>query len=293
MQKVEGSSPFSRSIKLPGNRGVFYWADGCGRELCHETLSQDRPRASEDRRVAVQRTDAVDGVSAVMPLRPSPAGSSGSFLVLADDGRRYWCKSLNNFQNTRVPATEQIVARFAELIGAPACESKLVNLTSIAGWEFRPGGGRMTEPGWAHGSLAVQSAIETRALEHRSDDENRKHHAGIFALCDWLAGGDMQWLYAASQDNAYYSHDHGFYLGGPEWTEQTLAASGTPRSSSRQRPTCSTRTSSSASPRRSSPSRKRNSRSSCRSFRMTGRSPTQNCTQPSSSRTVGVRPWPH
>jgi hypothetical protein len=78
--------------------------------------------------VTTARSEGVDGVAAVMPLRPSTAGGSGSFLVLADDGRRYWCKSLNNFQGPRIPITEQIVGRLAALIGAPVCELQLVNL---------------------------------------------------------------------------------------------------------------------------------------------------------------------
>ena len=48
-------------------------------------------------------------------------------------------------------------------------------------------------------------------------------------MCDWLAGSDVQWLYCLSEDNAYYSHDHGFYLTGPAWTASSLAAArGTP-----------------------------------------------------------------
>jgi hypothetical protein len=174
--------------------------------------------------VAIQRTNGVDGVSAVMPLRPSSAGGSGSFLVLADDGRRYWCKSVSNFQGERIPITEQIVSRLANLIGAPACEPRLVDVTPIAGWEFRPGTGRLVEAGWAHGSHAVEPVIETRSLDHRTDDDNARRQAGIHALCDWLAGGDVQWLYCVSEENAYYSHDHGFYLTGPAWTTASLAA---------------------------------------------------------------------
>ena len=160
-----------------------------------------------------------------MPLRPSSVGGSGSFLVLADDQRRYWCKSLNNFQAPQISITEQIVGRLAALIGAPSCEVALVGLDDIAGWEFRPGSGRLVEAGWAHGSLAVDPAIETRSLDHRTDDDNRRRHCGIYALCDWLAGSDVQWLYGVTEDNAYYSHDHGYYLtGGPTWTEASLAA---------------------------------------------------------------------
>ena len=164
----------------------------------------------------------MEGVSAVMPLRESTAGGSGAFLILADDERRYWCKSLENFQGPRIPITEQIVGRLATLIDAPACEVALVKLDAITGWEFRPGSGRVVEAGWAHGSVAVDPAVETRSLEHRSDDDNRRRHCGIYALCDWLAGSDVQWLYGVSEDNAYYSHDHGFYLTGPEWTLASL-----------------------------------------------------------------------
>lgn len=158
-----------------------------------------------------------------MPLRPSGVGGSGAFLVLADDGRRYWCKPLNNLQSPRVTITEQIVARLGALISAPVCEPRLVRLDAIAGWEFRPGTGRLVEVGWAHGSVAVDPALETRSLEHRAEDDNRKRHSGIYALCDWLAGSDVQWLYATDQDNAYYSHDHGFFLTGPDWTTASLA----------------------------------------------------------------------
>ncbi|HEV7805015.1 MAG TPA: hypothetical protein VGO80_04305 [Solirubrobacteraceae bacterium] len=161
-----------------------------------------------------------------MPLRASSVGGSGSFLVLADDGRRYWCKSLNNFQGPRIPITEQIVGRLATLIGAPVCEVALVELDAIVGWEFRPGSGRLVEPGWAHGCVALDPAIETRSLDHRTDDDNRRRHGGIYAVCDWLAGSDVQWLYGVDEDNAYYSHDHGYYLTGPDWTQSSLAAGG-------------------------------------------------------------------
>jgi hypothetical protein len=174
--------------------------------------------------VPITRTESVEAVAATMPLRPSSAGGSGSFLVVADDGRRYWCKSLNNFQSPRVPVTEQIVGRLATLIAAPACEVALVRLDSISGWEIRAGSGRLVEPGWAHGSVAVEPVVETRALDHRPDDDNRRRHAGIHALCDWLAGADLQWLYGVAEDNAYFSHDHGFYLTGPDWTEASLQA---------------------------------------------------------------------
>jgi hypothetical protein len=164
------------------------------------------------------------GVTAVMPLRASMVGVSGAFLVLADDDERYWCKPLNNFDHPRVPVTEQIVARLGALIGAPVCEGRLVRLDEIVGWEFRPGSGRPVDAGWAHGSRAIDPGLETRTLAHRTDDDNRSRQAGLYALCDWLLGSDVQWLYALDEDNAYYSHDHGYYLGGPGWNIESLRA---------------------------------------------------------------------
>lgn len=168
----------------------------------------------------VNRLRETQGIAAVLPLRASTGGSAGSFLLAADDGRRYWCKTLNNLQSPRVPITEQIVARLGRLIEAPVCEPELVLLDGVEGFEFRPG--HRVEPGWAHGSLAVDPALEVRELRDRSDDDNRRRHAGLFALHDWLAGDDAQWLYDTAADNAYFSHDHGFYLTGPDWTEISL-----------------------------------------------------------------------
>ncbi len=171
--------------------------------------------------VSIDRSHPPEGVQAILPLRQSPLGSAGSFLVAADDQNRYWCKPLNNLQSRRVPVTEQIVGRLGRLIGVAVCEPKLVSLAGLDGWEFRPG--HSVEAGWAHGSLAVDPALETRSLADRAADDNRRRQAGFFALHDWLIGGDDQWLYDTSADSMYYSHDHGFYLGGPDWTEAGLA----------------------------------------------------------------------
>ena len=61
----------------------------------------------DSRRVAASETNSdPEGVSAVAPLAQSTGGSSGSFRVLADDERRYWCKTLNNCRHERVPINE-------------------------------------------------------------------------------------------------------------------------------------------------------------------------------------------
>lgn len=146
-------------------------------------------------------------------------------MVRADDGRDFWCKAINNPSSQRIPVNEQIVARLGRLLGVAIPEPALVLLDPLEGWEFYPG--RMIERGWAHGGIAVGGAIETRQLDHRTDDDNRVRHAGFYALMDWLAGADQQWLYAALEQNAYYSHDHGHYFpGGPDWTTAALGATG-------------------------------------------------------------------
>jgi hypothetical protein len=162
------------------------------------------------------------GVSASAPLQASTGGSSGSFLVKADDGEQYWCKSVNNLQSPKVPVNEQIVGRLGMLIGACVCAPQLVYIpAALVGWEFRPG--HFLEEGWAHGCLAVRSCVEIHVLDHRLQDDNRKRHAGIYAIYDWLGGSDPQWLIETTDDNRCYSHDHGHYLWGPDWGTASLA----------------------------------------------------------------------
>lgn len=70
------------------------------------------------------------------------------------------------------------------------------------------------------------SLEQLRKLTCRSDDDNAWRHLGYIALYDWCWGGDAQWLIAQSEDGAYYSHDHGWFLPptGREWTESELVA---------------------------------------------------------------------
>jgi hypothetical protein len=165
----------------------------------------------------------VTTVTAVAPLRRSSQGGSGSFLVRADDGQRYWCKTLNNAQHPRVPINEYLVARLGHAIGVAVCEPRLVEIpTALVGWEFRPG--LLLAEGCAYGGRAIEAAIETRALDHRSSVDNAVRQAGFYALHDWLGGSDPQWLYASADGNRYYSHDHGHYFWGPAWTIGSLTA---------------------------------------------------------------------
>lgn len=159
---------------------------------------------------------------AILPLKQSTEGGAGSFLVRSDDNDRYWCKVVNNDQSPRLPATEQVVGRLGKLIGAGVCDVSLVWIPDdLAGWEYRPG--KQLEAGWAHGSRDVEPVTLASQLEHRANDDNRRRHAGYFALYDWLVGADPQWLIRVPSDWMYFSHDHGHYLpGGPNWSIQSL-----------------------------------------------------------------------
>lgn len=119
---------------------------------------------------------------------------------------------------------EQIVGRLGQLLGVAVCLPKLIFIPNdLVGWEFR--NGSFLERGWAHGSLAVPGAIETHTLDHRTEDDNRARHVGFFALYDLLIGNDPQWLIEAASQNAYFSHDHGYYLSGAgHWDETYLDA---------------------------------------------------------------------
>ncbi len=170
----------------------------------------------------IERPTSPEGAVAKAPLRASERGGSGSFLVLADDGARYWCKTLNNAQDDpRIPLNEQIVGRLGVTLSTPVCEPKLVYMPKdLVGWEFRPGHG--IEEGWAHGSLAVEPAVETHDLGSRAKDDNTRRHVSIYALYDWVGGSDPQWLMVGA-DEEFYSHDHGMYFpGGPSWTIDSL-----------------------------------------------------------------------
>lgn len=169
------------------------------------------------RRFTAQKAGPVIAV----PIQQSAQGGSGTFLAGDAEGRQWWVKPLNNTQGKRVTVTEAIIGAAGQLIGAPVCETAIVQIPAeLEGWEFRHG--HDLQAGFAHASSAVEAAIEGRELQHRDEDDNHVHHVGVFALYDWCWGGDPQWLYASSQDHRLFSHDHGWYL--PEegaWWDQT------------------------------------------------------------------------
>lgn len=162
-------------------------------------------------------------LSLLAPLKRSRQGGSAAFLGAASDGKRYWIKPLNNRQDPRVCVTEQIVGRIGELLGAPTCIVRTIEIsTALAGWRFHDQA--TLEAGIAHASLETPNALETYSLEHRKDDANASRHAYLLALYDLCWGDDPQWLMDVADEYSFYSHDHGLYLpDGPFWTEASLA----------------------------------------------------------------------
>ena len=163
--------------------------------------------------------DARVTARAPMPKRPA-GGGSRPLLVLADDGRQYWLKPINNPQRPIIPVVEQIVGRCGALIGAPVRPVEIVVIPEdLAGFEIYPG--YVLATGIAHGSLHLDAAQLAWGLEHAERNENRSRYLEIVALYDWCQGDDPQWLYqtGANADYEYYSHDHGEYLlSRGEWT---------------------------------------------------------------------------
>ena len=143
------------------------------------------------------------------------AGGSMPLLALGDDGGRYWVKLAANPQGPMVLVNEQIVARCGELIGAPTCRVRVVDVPdALAGMVS----GVRVDAGLAHGSVNVDDTVNRLFLDHRAHDDNPRRHAGLFALHDWCWGRDSQWLFALSDEHKTYSHDHGhFFPGGPDW----------------------------------------------------------------------------
>src|SRR5262249_28316653 len=142
------------------------------------------------------------------PLNQSTTGGSGAFLCLANDGRRYWVKTVNGPQGNRVPTTEQLVGHAGATIGAPSCSVDVIFIPkALVGWAFRPG--YQLQRGFAHASLSVDNSVEEKALNHRNRDDNSARHAAYFALYDWCWGDDLQGLIQLDRDNEFVSHDHG------------------------------------------------------------------------------------
>jgi hypothetical protein len=161
------------------------------------------------------RSNDIEYASIALIEGGAAASMNGPFRVTASDGKSYFVKALDAVprQFHQTIAIEYIVAGAGRLIGAPVCETRIIAIPeSLAGFEVRPGA--FLSKGLAHASLALNHADEAGRpyLASRSQDDNRRRHAGVYALFDWCFGTDNQWLYDLDDDRRLYSHDHGLYL---------------------------------------------------------------------------------
>jgi len=166
-------------------------------------------------------------MEAVLESQSDSRGGSLPFKALGSDGNVYWIKMIDNRQSARVPVTEQVIAGAGRIIDAPVCETTLVAIPSDFDGDVLDNG-TMIQAGTAHGSLDLPRCSFEKWYEpqHRLRDDNRRRHAGYFALYDWCWGDDMQWLYDLKDDWKTYSHDHGHFLpGSPSWTVESLLES--------------------------------------------------------------------
>ncbi len=144
--------------------------------------------------------------------------------VIASDGAVYLVKGR---QKGRVLVNEQIVGALGVALGAPVASVALIDV---------PGPLIAAEPGMAHLELGVSHAsrwindcTDREGLRYVDIAENRERFSALAALYSWVQASDHQWIYAKSYPNLVYSVDHGhFFPGGPNWTTQTLQASGNP-----------------------------------------------------------------
>ncbi|WP_372719370.1 hypothetical protein [Novipirellula sp.] len=178
--------------------------------------------------VTGHRAPAADlQLEAILESQSDTRGGSLPFKGLASDGEIYWIKPTSNRQSSRVPTTEQLVAGMGRLIDAPVCKTRLMTIPQDFHGEVLDNG-TVLESGIVHASHDVGNCAFDKWYEpqYRPQDDNRRRHAGYFALFDWCWGDDMQWLYDLEDDRKTYSHDHGHFLpGSPDWTVETLLQS--------------------------------------------------------------------
>jgi len=169
-----------------------------------------------------RRSDAAD-TELKLPLERSKNGGSGAFRARGMDDQEYFVKPLNNSHGARILVAEQVVGRVGALIDGPTCSVRRITIgDDHVGWQYTEGGLKL-ERGIAHASTAIEGCFELRPpLQYRSDDDNARRHAQIYALYDWCWGADTQWLVAELEERRYYSHDHGFYFP-PEGVNWSIA----------------------------------------------------------------------
>lgn len=157
-------------------------------------------------------------------VKPLPGGSLAQ-LFGCDDGEQYAVK----FRGTphgdgRGIFTEQVVALFGRLMGAPVPEVRLVTVTAelLAPLNIDLGG-RPAEPGLQHGSCWAEG-FSDRSDFLRYPDRNREGFGALRLLYSLLVcPNDHQVIYRNAEPHDVLSVDHGLFLpGSSSWTATGL-----------------------------------------------------------------------
>jgi hypothetical protein len=152
-------------------------------------------------------------------------------VLNCSDGRTYVVKAVQEQARAhlrRVPRamfTDQVVGRLGAQMEAPVGRVVLVEIPAelIA---IEP---RLAHvlPGVAHGCEWINDVHDALDIGHV--DTNLERFASLSVLYGWFQAEDHQFLYDNTAPHHVYSVDHGHFLPlGPEWTRQSLRASGPP-----------------------------------------------------------------
>jgi hypothetical protein len=108
--------------------------------------------------------------------------------------------------------TDQVVARLAQLIGAPVPEPAIVRLSpALIGLEKNLS--HLTA-GLCHGSLFLDGHSDRAPVLHIGAPENRTRFARLAVLYGWVYASDHQQIYPTASPHLVLSVDHGHFIGG-------------------------------------------------------------------------------
>lgn len=167
---------------------------------------------------AANRTPPVRGV---MPLGPPRQSASKPVEIKCDDGQNYFVKGQ---QAGRALVNDHIVGSLGKVIDAPVPDVRLVVLSD----DLVKNNPVLTHmpADISHGSLRIPGATEFRQAMYQDEAVNRPRFASLAILYGWMSASDHQLLFKDEYPHLVYSHDHGHFFNGPEWTIDSLQALG-------------------------------------------------------------------
>jgi len=158
-------------------------------------------------------------VIARTPLAPL-RGISHGVVMDCSDGRRY---AVKGSQVKRALVADHMVGLLGAQIGAPVAKVALVDVPAVLITE----GSYVAHfvAGVGHGSEFIPDCIESRDVAFGHEPKNKERFALLAVLYGWMLADDRQFLYGKAGARLVHSVDHGAFLGGSDWTAETLATS--------------------------------------------------------------------